>query len=330
MDEQKSPSKNDLKHPVLTGEYAIYTPPMNDMINAIGDWIDQRLSGGYIYGPSRFGKSRSIKWFIRSVLEERFGQKLPMIIWIRPPTRISEGEFWNQMLEASKFKFFSPLKPKKKFQARFLFKQQLITVAKAARQNYVTLVIDEAHDVTLNEWKWLMGLQNDLDNEGYRLSVFSIGSHQINFQPDYLANTGNAHIVARFFCADSRFYGITSVKQMEYVLNGYDLDTDWPLGTNTSFLKYFAPDDFANNKRLVSISTDLFACFKELLPTDGKGKSKNLVEIPMLHVAQTIEQALHLLSKGNSWEEVIKHENLLKMIAKTGFTEHIRAIRAPC
>src|SRR4030067_724650 len=91
---------------------------------------------------------------------------------------------------------------------------------------------------------WLLGLQNDLDNEGYRLSVFSIGSHHIHYQPNYLARTGNAHIVARFFPVDARFYGIRSVSELAYALNGYDLDSDWPPGTNTSYLKYFAPSEF--------------------------------------------------------------------------------------
>jgi hypothetical protein len=319
----------DQGHPVLTGEYAIFTPPMNEMIVTIGDWIDQRLTGGYIYGPSRFGKSRGVKWFIRSMLKERFGQKLPMIVWNRPPTKITEGEFWNYLLGATEFMFFSPLNPKKKVQARFLFKQQLITLARSASKNYITLVIDEAHDVTLTEWKWILGLQNELDYEGYRLSVFSIGTHQISYKPDYLANTGNAHIVARFFCADSKFHGISNVEELGFVLNGYDLDSEWPPGSNTSFLKYFSPNDFQNNNRLSNSKSELWQCFQELLPQEIKsGVKKQPIEIPMLHVAKTVEQALCQLSNGDSWEEVTKRENWLKLIYKTKFTDHIRAIRA--
>lgn len=320
----------DPKHPVLRQEYAIYTPPMDEMINTIGDWIDQRLSGGYIYGPSRFGKSRGVKWFIRSVLEERFGVKLPMVVWIRPSSMRNEGEFWNLLLGASKFRFFSPLKPKKKIEARFLLKQQLITLARSARQNYVALIIDEGHDVTLNEWKWLLGLQNEMDYDGFRLSVFSIGSHQIGYQPDYLSRTGNAHITARFFAADARFYGIRSQEDLVYVLNGYDLDSDWPPGTNTSYLKYFAPDEFARNNRLQNCAEDMWKAFGELLPPEMKaGNKKHPLEIPMQHVALTVEEALRKLAKGDEWSNVTEYKNWLEMIAKTGVTDHLRMISVP-
>lgn len=321
----------DPKHPVLRQEYAIYTPPMDEMINTIGDWIDQRVSGGYIYGPSRFGKSRGIKWFIRSVLEERFGARLPMVVWIRPHASMrSEGEFWNLLLEASNFRFCTPLKPKKKLEARFLFKQQLITLTRLARQNYVVLIIDEGHDVTLSEWKWLLGLQNEMDYDGFRLSIFSIGSHQIGFQPNYMARTGNPHIAARFFAVDARFHGIRSLEDLTYVLNGYDVDSDWPSGSNTSYLKYFAPDEFAKNNRLQNCAGDMWKAFSALLPKVIQVKEKKYpLEIPMQHVAFTLEDALRKLAKGDEWSNVTSYDNWLEMIAKTGVTDHLRMISVP-
>ena len=49
----------------------------------------------------------------------------------------------------------------------------------------------------------------------------------------------------------------------------------------------------------------------------------------MLHVALTVEHALQRLAKGEDWESVIGYESLLEMIAKTGFTDHIRKISMP-
>lgn len=67
------PSHLDPRHPVLLQEYAVFTPPVHAMAQTIGDWIDQRQPGGYIHGPSRFGKSRGVKWHLKNVLEDRFG-----------------------------------------------------------------------------------------------------------------------------------------------------------------------------------------------------------------------------------------------------------------
>lgn len=317
----------DRKHPVLTQEYAIYTPPIDQMILTIGDWIDQQISGGYIYGPSRFGKSRGIKWFLNDVLKERFSNFVPIVIWNRPEGRRLEGEFWNLLLLATQFYYASPLKTKKKSDARFLFKQQLVTMAKKARGNYVVILVDEAQSVTLSEWQWLLGLQNELDFEGFRLSVFSIGSHQMLYQPDYIARTGNAHIAARFFVRDARFFGIRNVAELTYVLNGYDLDSTWPVENGSSYLQYFAPDAFNCGARLSSFAQVIWDLFIDQLPMNfNKGKMKLQPELPMQHVALLVERILVLLAKGGDWDDVLSTKFLTDLIRQGRFAAHLSMV----
>lgn len=319
----------DVRHPMIRREYAIFTPPMDEMISTIGDWIDQQVSGGYIYGPSRYGKSRTVKWHLKAVLKERFQTVVPLIVWIRRDSAMSEGEFWNTLLGASKYEFHDPLKPRPKSAARFLFEQRLVTLTRSVQQNFVVLLIDEAHEVTLKEWKWLLGLQNSLDDEGVRLSVISIGSHGLTFQPNYLGRTGNAHIAARFFARDMKFRGLASAEELEYVFIGYDTDSEWPKNSGISYLQHFAPDDFARGHRLSSCTKDVWTAFEELLPRDLKINKKYRHEIPMQHFSHAVEQVLRRLAAGESWEIVTKYEEWLKMIAKTGFTNHMRSVCAP-
>ena len=110
MDSQEGLDFDD-RHPILRGEYAIFTAPIDEMIQTIGNWIDLRVTGGYIYGPSRYGKSKTIKWFLFSLLEERFGTRVPLVVWIRRDSSITEREFWNDLLEAANYEFYDPLKP---------------------------------------------------------------------------------------------------------------------------------------------------------------------------------------------------------------------------
>lgn len=315
------------RHPVETQEYALYTPPIDEMIGTLGDWIDARVSGGYVYGPSRYGKSRAVKWFIKRRLEERFSRKLPLVVWVRRPSLMNEGEFWNELLDASQFKFYDPLKPKTKTSARFLFMQQLITLARVARTNFIVLVIDEAHEVSIREWTWLIGLQNALDLEGYRFSVFSIGTHQVAYVPDFLAKTGNAHIVARFFARSARYHGLGSVDHLRYVLNGYDEDSEWPTGSGVSYLEFFAPEAFEEGCRLAACAPVIWKAFVALLPDLPKRKKgEGQIELPMEHVARTSEALLKRLAAGARWAEVIAETSLLQEVAKTGFTDHIKRI----
>ncbi|WP_255423106.1 ATP-binding protein [Undibacterium sp. LX40W] len=290
------------------------------MINQIGDWIDQQRPGGYIHGASRLGKSRCIQWFLMQVLVEKFGSLLPLIIWNRrAESQSSESFFWHQLLMASNFEFLDPLKPLRKSEAIFLCKNRFISIAKNANRNYVILLIDEAQDLTLREWKWLVGLQNALDYEGFLLSVFSVGTHQLGYQHEYLASTGNAHVAARFMAAHARFHGIQTVGELEYVLNGYDEDSEWPAGSGISFLKYFSPRDFDADRRLANRAGLFWKALLELSP-----KKRN--EFPMQHIARTIEAALFRLANGGNWDEVMSYESLLESISRTNFSDHMRII----
>ena len=285
-------------HPVCTQEYAIYTPPIHEMCETISRWIEQRQTGGYIYGPSRYGKSKGIRSFLAKILNEKFDTEFPLMIWSHPTNSKSEREFWNLLLMASRFEFKNPIKPKGKIEAKYLFKQHLITLANRVKYNYIVILIDEAQLVLLNEWHWLLGLQNELDLEGYRLSIVSVGSHQISFQPNFFARTGDAHVVTRFLLHHARFHGIRSQNELEYILEGYDNDSEWPDNSNISYTKYFLSAAFNDGFRLADLS---FLIWNELTEkynsafNSYKPKSDQ-IEIPMNQIANLIERLLKEMS----------------------------------
>jgi type II secretory pathway predicted ATPase ExeA len=317
------PEHIDPRHCVVTKQYAVYTPPMHEMIVQIGDWIDQQRPGGYIHGASRLGKSRGVQWHLNDVLAERFHVVLPLVVWCRlPDSQTSETGFWHQLLKASHFEFIDPVKPFKKAEAVFLCLQRFIAIAKSAQRNYVVLLIDEAQDLTLREWKWLVGLQNQLDYEGYLLSVFSIGSHQLGYKHEYLARTGNPHVAARFMAAHARFHGLRSVAEVTYVLNGYDIDSEWPAGSGISFFQYFAPRDFAEGHRLSDCADKLWNALVELTPDTARKH----FEFPMQHVAKAVEAILFQLARGEDWETVTSYESWLNGLAKNNFSNHMHII----
>lgn len=319
------PATIDPRHPLVTKQYAVYTPPIDRMISQIGDWIDQQVPGAYIYGASRLGKSRGVKWFLTSVLEERFGTVVPLIIWVRrPDSQASEAAFWHQLLLASNFMFAEAGNPPKRTAGFYLCVERFIAVAKNAGQNHVILMADEAHGLTLREWQWLTGLQNALDHQGYLLSVFSIGTHQLGYQHEYLGSTGNAHVAARFMTAHARFHGLRSEEEVLYVLTGYDDDSEWPPGSGMSFLKYFAPVDFTLGHRLVTCTGMLWTALGELSPV----KQHRYRQYPMQSIASVVEAALFRLARGEAWDSVTSYKSWLDALSKVNFSDHMRLIAA--
>lgn len=90
------------KHPINTGQYAIFTPAVDAFAAKLGDWIDSNISGAYVYGPSRFGKTRALTWHLRKLLEERFGSSVPLHIWSRPFAQKSPADLYMSILDSLK------------------------------------------------------------------------------------------------------------------------------------------------------------------------------------------------------------------------------------
>ncbi len=296
---------------------------IDDMANTISEWIGQMRPGGYVYSASRMGKSWCVFFHLRALLNERMKFEIPLVIWSRPDSLPSEANLWNALLRAAGFEFVNPEKPMRGSQARYVFQTHMASLARCGKHNFVVLLIDEAQGVSFKEWKWLVGLQNALDHEGIKLCVISIGTQQMGYQHELMAVSGNAHVTARFFAVHTRFHGIRSLEELVYLLNGYDVESEWPAGSGCSYLQYFAADDFARGERLSSVADNLWRALFALIPDRGKGKA----EFPMQHVCDAIENALFKLALGATWEEATRYESWIDALSKSGYAYHMRIIQ---
>lgn len=315
--------KFDINHPLISQEYAVYTPMIDEMALTVGNWIDELRPGGYIYGASRFGKSKGVNWFLNQILKERFGVTLPLVIWSRRETQYSESEFWHELLIAAEFEFVDHSKRPRKSEGFHLFVMRLISLAKVALRNHVILVIDEAQGLTFKEWLWLVGLYNALDKKNTRLTLISIGSHQMGYKHELMSVSGNAHVAARFMSCHAKFHGIRSQDELTYVLLGYDEASEWPAGSGTSYFAYFAPEHFRSGKRLSSCAEVIWAVLTELRPDNVK---KRNLEYPMQHICWAIESAIFRLALGANWSDVMSYGTWMSELKKVELPLHLKII----
>ncbi len=317
---RRLPEHVDRKHPVITGGYAIFTPAADAFVDKLGDWIDSKITGAYVYGPSRYGKTRAIRFFLKQLLEERFGGPVPLHVWNRPFTQKNPAEFYMSMLDGFHHGYGGARaggNQRLKILAEYLF-----AASDECDTNAVYLIVDEAQGMTTQEWLWLLALQNMLDHEGYALSVFSVASHQMAYEFDLLARTGNPHVGARFLVDHWTFPGVRSIEELEYILNGYDVDSKWPADRGVSYLEHFAPREFERNRRLAGSAPVLWECLVALLP-EGLDLEWNF---PMKHVALAVQDALIDLAFGADWDEVTSAESWINALTKHRLADHMRAI----
>lgn len=198
----------------------------------------------------------------------------------------------------------------------------LVASAESCESNVVVVICDEMQDMSLVEWKWLLGLHNSLDQDGYRLSIFSIATHQMGYDYELLARGGFAHVAARFMVAHWEFPGLRSFEELEFVFRGYDEASDWPPGSGISYTAHFAPDAYGRGERLSSCAETAWRVLDALLPLGYRGDAS----FPMKHVALAAEEVLYRAASGEDWDEVTCEDSWLEILGATGFTDHMRLI----
>lgn len=314
----RSPEGRD--HPVVKGTYALYTRPIQEFISILAEWIDEGTPGGYVYGPYRHGKSTAVNEFIKVRLAAKCAGPLPLFTFSYDKhDRFSEHDFLSDLLTASKHNFTEGRSCRVKTERLTNF---YATCARNAGGNRVLLVVDEAQRMHGPEYHVLCNLQNRLDVLGYKLTVISVGSHQVAYQHGAFLNVDDLYLAARFFVNGAQFRGIIGAIELEEVLKGYDVDSEWPAGSGTSYTKYFFPKAFEAGFRLSASAAELWSIFEEM----GPANPKHGLQVPMQHIARTVEALIRKFSDDGICEPEINRDDLVKAVERTGYRVFMKAV----
>jgi hypothetical protein len=301
------------RHPLVMGTYSHYTHPIKEFIQTLSEWIDEGIPGGYIYGLFRRGKSVAVRDWSKNLLAMRCDGQLPLFTMsYESHDRFSEHDFLSELLAASKHPLVEGRSRREKLQRLV---NLYATTARNAGNNRIVLIVDEAQRMHSAEYDVLCNLQNALEEHRCKLTVISVGSHEIAYQHDAFLRGGGLYLAARFFVRDAPFRGIRSEDELQDVLNGYDVNSEWPESSGTSYTCYFFPKAFAAGFRISALKHELWEVFEELAP-EGTG---NRLELPMEHIAKTVEGLIRSFGDDDGKIPQIRHEDLVEAVKKTKF-----------
>ena len=299
-------------HPVAIKRYSLYTHAIAEMAKHLQKWIDCRVEGATIFGPSRFGKSSAVNHWLHRLLAQRYGGNVPLVIWSHQdmPSASSSAALHTALLRAIDS---SHVKTNRTGSARLTqLLERLVEIASRGWGSYLVLVVDEAQDISQREWIWLVQLHATLEREGVQLCIVSIASFQYNEAPRQLAMTGSAHAAARFMLHEAPFRGLRSLAEVRFVLAAYD-NTPWPSATDPSFTAAVAPRGWEEGLRLVDSAEHLWTALHELLPSGYGGP----IEFPMQSIALSARQILLRAGTGH-WEQATNSTAWQAAVADTG------------
>lgn len=308
-------------HPLVTRDYSLFTPSINSMISGIARWLDDQMDGGVVFGPSRFGKSSGVDNWLGSMLTERCGQSIPLIIWSHSESTAA-GTLYSNLLRAASHGLAKAVRGSAQRKHQLI--EKIVHLAFEGGGRFVVLVIDEAQGMTEREWLWLVEIHSLLEKERVRLTVISIASVQIFDQAIGLALTGGAHAAARFMLSQYRFSGIPSVEELEFVLMGYDSGTEWPNGSGISFTAGVAPTAWSNGFRMAECATLLWETMVNELPSGYSGPQ----EFPMKTIAQAGRNILLRIASGANPSMVISRDSLREIVTDCGHKQLMSIVGA--
>lgn len=272
-------------HPVETGDYIIDTIAINEIAESIFNWIQLRVPGGIVYGAPRLGKSRAIK-YIKKVFDYKYpNQWINLSILTRKRKTPNEDSFFEFFLKDVGHQLYSVGKASAKRDrlANFLLDKGFQTT-----RNQIVLFIDDAQRLTNIEYDWLMDIYNELESFGITLTTVLFGQTELS-QRRNLFLTTDKQIVGRFMIHEERFFGVRSLKELEYLLASYDSITEYPEGSNCSYTRFFFPEGFDKGYRLEYEKNNIWNSFSELRAEYGINKK---IEVPMHYIIAIINFVL--------------------------------------
>lgn len=306
-------------HPVMRGTYALFTPPISEFFSTVCAWIDGHVTGGYVYGPPRQGKSRAVQYWIERLLTERYGGVLPFFrMNHKSHDRFSETEFLTELLQTGYHRYAQSGNRLTKLDRLV---KLYATRARNARGNQVVLMIDEAQNMREQSYRTLCNMQNELDDLGFQLTVISVGTQDLVYQHSAFAQGGDLHLIGRFMMREALFRGIRSEAELAYVLNAYDIGTEWPEGSGISFTRYFFPRAFEIGFRLADVAATLWGIYKDLAPP----KLQPHLEVAMEHVAKPVE-TLFREHSGDAISVEFTREALIEAVEGARYRAYMQAV----
>lgn len=309
------------QHPIYTRDYAVDTPPIHKFFATVCEWIDNRVPGGYVHGPSRFGKSKAVKYWIKELIDEHYAGRVSFFRTIcKSRAHPSERDFLIGLLSSLRIRFTAK---NSTAQVTERIANYLCASPRAKKSNYVVLMIDEGQRLTSVEYGVLCNIQNLMEDAGFQLTVIAVGSHEMAYQHESFLLGLDMHIVGRFMVHSAAFYGIQSVQELRYALAGYD-ETDWPAGSGISFTQYFFPQAYPRGLRVEHWSEDLWGVYLDLAPPALRPR----LQVPMEHIAKAVERIFRSCAQRDAPEFEVTEKDLRAAVVYTGYAVHMRAVAA--
>ena len=247
------------EHPLEKGIYTFPTPVVLGLQNQVMKWIRRRVTGGMIYGPQRFGKTKAVEYICNELVSQH-GENYP--VFSIPMEKLRDGsQFFMHFLYHAQHQLHEKAT---ETMLRNRLNNFLIARAMQDRTRRVILFIDEAQLLTRVQSQALVDLQNALKAQDVYASFILVGQPELRHMANAYLVSENLQFVGRFMANRVEFCGLQNVNELRICLGIYDELATYPENSEWTFTRYYAPEAYLAGWRLRHHAQAIWDAFAEI------------------------------------------------------------------
>lgn len=307
--------KDEIGMRALAGRlFQVKTPVVEEYAAKVVEALERGEHGVMVYGAPRLGRTMATRWILNQVTPI-FGSPVASLeMPVRENSGKSQNQFFSYLLYLAKHRHQSGSITDKRNRAV----KWLAVRARRSQLNAVVLFIDEAHVLPAHAYRWLLEIDNELDCEGLRLFVITVGQRALLETRKSLGEmAGGDQFVERFMATQFSFRGLRSEEEVRQCLVNF-ATTEYPQGSGRRFAEHYI-------SALVERGYDLGAMAPPFWAECADVWSERLTgtpELPMTHFTRSMILLLRALANTPGLEPSADQIELaIKQSAYSGYVK---------
>lgn len=303
-------------HPILGNQrYVLPTPATEAALQFTASLLKGRFAGGVIHGPYRDGKT----WSIEGIVSELAAEIERPVCILRFDCEVSvssKRQHYDWMLNSVGYSLAgNNVSVRVKQLETFLLSR-----IRRGHCHEAVLIFDEAQNLEMSQWEYLLSLHNSLTNAGVRAVFLFVGQEDIASLRERLLDERKDKIVGRFMIKQQPLPGIDSEPELARWLDSFDFHSEWPPGSCVTYTEHFFPAAFRSNWRLASLSKAIWRIRREMLAQRGLPVPKRLRGMYFFFIVEAIYK---LYGNEHAVDLTFDDDQIARAIDESGYLDSI-------
>lgn len=249
-----------LEHPIITESAVLPTRPVKDACARTKKIARKSRASMAMWAPPLTGKSSCIRALRREIAKSFPGSGVLLLEAVEDKQQ-AEGRLLISILKTINY---APKISRDLAEKRDQVRRALI--AFSGKPRHLFIFIDEAQEVTNQEFAWLKAVINGVSEAGVKVTTIIFGQVELCDRRVDLKSNGRSDLCDRFMKELFQFRGFRVKEDLRVICRSIDEESDFPEGSGWTFTRLLFPRAYESGFRFLNLSETIWEGFLNLTP----------------------------------------------------------------